>query len=196
MVSKIAYPLTKEDINKLGNTIVFLCERLAPVSKSKLLKLIYLFEENSVRTYGLSFFNLKFFVWKSGSINRDIFVELSSPSILENYIGYDSTKNIIVPLLHFSDDEFSDNEIYLLKLIVEKFKSYSSEQLDDLIFRKHSLWYQTAKKSGFLEYFENNSMNSTDVEIDFTQLIENDPMKLSLYLNQKDYLEYNRLLSI
>ena len=169
---------------------------MQPMTKTKLLKLVYLVEETSVRTYGLPFFNLPFSVWQFGPVNRDLFVELSSPIILADFISCDSKKDptLIVPRVQFSDDEFSDNEVELLAFIVEKFQDYNSQKLVELTHRKHSLWHQTAKEAGVLEYFEDNLMSTTDIEIDFSQLVENDKPKKSLYLSQKNYLENSRLL--
>lgn len=84
----MANPFSLSEIDKIGNAIVFLAERIKPLSKTKLLKLIYLIEEYSVRTYGLPFFNLDFTVWKLGPVSRDIFVDLSSdePILLSKYI--------------------------------------------------------------------------------------------------------------
>lgn len=72
----------------------------------------------------------------------------------------------------FSDDEFSDNELQILDIVVEKFGSMTAKQLVDYIHRKTSLWFQMAKEKGLLEYFEHGFTNSSDEKIDFTRLLD------------------------
>ena len=84
---------TKGQIDKLGNAIIFLCEKMGPLSKTKLLKLIYLVEESSVKKYGAPFFSLRFDVWKLGPVSRDLYTEITSePFLLEDYIKRDIKK--------------------------------------------------------------------------------------------------------
>jgi uncharacterized phage-associated protein len=195
------HPFTRAELDKLGNAIVFLAERIVPLSKTKLLKLIYLIEEYSVRTYGLPFFNLDFTVWKLGPVSRDIFVDLSSdePVLMWKYIlkSIDAEGSVFIrPKAPFSDDEFSDNEMKLLEHITETFKDYSASDLVQLTHRKHSLWYITASEYGVLEYLETGLMNSTEIAIDFSRLLDEMPVKKAIYDDQKDYLRKSQALKI
>ena len=100
---------TKDQLAKLGNAIIFLCDRIKPLSKTKLLKLIYLIEEASIKRHGVPFFNIRFDVWKLGPVSRDLFVEITSePDLLEDYIIKVSRDGgvFVKPKQKFSDDEF------------------------------------------------------------------------------------------
>jgi uncharacterized phage-associated protein len=79
---------TKNQIDKLGNALIYLCQKMRavgePVSKTHLLKLIFIIEEIAVKKYGIPFFDLRFDVWKLGPVSKDLFVELSEePELLE-----------------------------------------------------------------------------------------------------------------
>lgn len=193
-------PYTRTEIDKLGNAVVFLAERIKPLSKTKLLKLIYLIEEYSVRNYGLPFFNIDFTLWKLGPVARDIYVDLSSdePTLLNDFIKRTIQPEgiYITPAVAFSDDEFSDNEIELLSHIVATFKNYTATELIDLTHRKHSLWYTTAKENNVLEYLESGLMPTTDIEIDFSKLLEESPLKKAIFNDQKEYLKTSQSLKI
>ena len=193
-------PFSNSEIDKLGNAVVYLAERIKPLSKTKLLKLIYLIEEYAVRTYGLPFFNLDFSVWKLGPVSRDVFVDLSSdePVLLANYITRTITDGsvFITPKTAFSDDEFSDNEIELLEHIVETFQTTSAADLIQLTHRKHSLWYITAQENGVLEHLETGHLNSTEIPIDFSRLLESMPLKKEIYQDQLSYLRNTKSLKI
>jgi uncharacterized phage-associated protein len=195
------HPYTRSEIDKLGNAVVFLTEKINPLSKTKLLKLIYLIEEYSVRTYGLPFFNLDFTVWKLGPVSRDIFVDLSSdePILLSDYIKKSAATDgnvYITGKVKFSDDEFSDNEMDLIEHVVDTFKDYTAADLVELTHRKHSLWYLTASENGVLEYLEAGTLNSTEIEIDFSRLLDEMPLKKAIYEDQQTYLQNNQSLKV
>lgn len=79
---------TKDDIAKIGNTLVYFAERVPELSKTKLLKLVYLLEETTVRRCARPFLNLDFEVWKLGQVAKDLFVDLSSTEqyMLKDYV--------------------------------------------------------------------------------------------------------------
>jgi len=188
---------TKDQLAKLGNAIIFLAEKINPLSKTKLLKLVYLIEELSVRKYGAPFFNIRFDVWKLGPVSRDLFVEMTSePELLEAYIIKEERNGgvFVKPKQTFSDDEFSDTEINLLEEVVKTYGKYSAEQLIELTHRKHSPWYATAQKNGLLEYFENDLANTSDIEIDLSSLIEGDTEKVNLFNGHKEFLDHSKRL--
>lgn len=191
-------PYTREDIAKLGNAIIYLVERLGPVSKTKLLKLLYFVQETSVRKYGLRFFDMPFLVWHLGPVAEDVFVELSAetPVMLDEYVNRNTQdgKTFIAPRKAFSDDEFSDNEINLLQFVTDHYGQFSADELVALTHRKHSLWYKTAQQNGVLEYLENRMMTTTAFEIDFGQLVAEQPEQHWIYSNQQEYLEHSRML--
>ncbi|UTA66618.1 Panacea domain-containing protein [Emticicia sp. 21SJ11W-3] len=196
---KVVAPYTRADLDKIGNSMIYMAQRIQPLSRTKLLKLLYLLEESSVKKYGMPFLNLSFQVWKFGPVAKDIFIDLSSgsePTLFDSYI--DSTvvngTTTISARKGFVDDEFSDNEIELLDFITEKFKNVSAEELVKLTHREHGLWHKAAKDNGVLEYFENDSMNSTAIEIDFSQLLLSDQQKYTRYLEQTEFVEVSRSL--
>jgi uncharacterized phage-associated protein len=197
MTMNLFFTYTKEEVDKIGNAIIYLSHRVSPLSKTKLLKLIYLIEETSIKKYGLPVFNLRFLLWKFGPVSKDLFIELSSePVLLDEFIGREEKdgNTFIVPLKSFSDDEFSDNEMSVLDLVIDKFKGFSAEELVKFTHREHSLWHSTAKEEGVLELLENELINNTEIEIDFASLLKNDAHKKEMYLQHKEYLTLSRSL--
>jgi len=51
---------TKGEIAKIGNAIIYFAERIKPLPKTKLLKVLYFLEEASVKKWGSPFLGLKF----------------------------------------------------------------------------------------------------------------------------------------
>lgn len=166
---------SKSDIEKIGNTIVFFSERIPDLSKTKLLKLLFLLEETYVRNYNLPFLGLEFEVWQAGPVARDIFIELADePNLLNNFIATNKTSDatFVKALKPFNDDEFSDNELDTLDFVVETFGSLTATKLVEITHRKNSAWYQVAKEKGLLDAFNAGLANSSDEKIDFTSYLD------------------------
>ncbi|QEM12997.1 Panacea domain-containing protein [Mucilaginibacter rubeus] len=188
---------TLEQIDKLGNAIVFLCERMGELSKTKLLKLIYLIEETSVKKYGVPFFNIRFDAWHLGPVSRDLFVEITGETILlDRYIdkvNENGTINVVAKQA-FSDDEFSDNELKLMEQIATTFKYTAADELIRLTHREHSPWHQTAAENGLLEAFEKKLATSSNAEIDLSRILAGDDEKLKRYQGYKEFMAESRSL--
>ncbi|HVY73522.1 MAG TPA: Panacea domain-containing protein [Puia sp.] len=188
---------TKNQLDKIGNTLIYLCKHLESASKTHLLKLVFIIEEISIRKFGVPFFNIRFDVWKLGPVSRDLYIELTSePTLLSKYIrkenGADWQK--IIPNTEFSDEEFNDIEIKFLEEIVSRFKYCTAKELINYTHKKNSLWYNTAQKHGVLEALEAGEINSTDYEIDLSDAIQDDQNKLSLYNSYKEYAQHSKML--
>jgi len=192
---------TRNQVEKLGNALIFLCEKSLSVgetvSKTHLLKLVFIIEEISVKTYGLPFFNLRFDVWKLGPVSKDLFVELSEePVLLGDFIYREVRDNntFIYPKKAFSDDEFSDMEMGLLRKVSERFLYCTATELLNVTHRKDSPWYKTAAEHGVLELLETGQMTTTNIEIKLSDSIENDKKKLALYQDHKAFLSLSKSL--
>ena len=179
----------KEQVDKLGNAIRFLTEA-GPLSKTKLLKLIYLLEEISVKKHGIPFFNFRFDTWKFGPVIPDIFIEFStSPSILKGYIDRVSEHDNcnIKGIGEFSDDEFSQNDLNILSYVNEFYKDKDTTELINLTHRENSPWYIAATRNNVYELLNSELINKTDFPVDILSLVNHDPIKKSIYM---DYLEH------
>ncbi len=191
-MSTIAYiKFNQNQLEKIGNTVVYLSQNIPNLSKTKLLKLLYILDEISIKKSGLPFLNLKYKVWKFGPVSEELFIDLSSETkLLEDYIekNNDDGVNYIRPVVDFNDDEFSDNDIDLMDSIIEKFGNKSAKELIAYTHRVNSPWYNTAKDNDVLELLESETINNTEYLIDMSQLIAHDDRKSGIY---SDYIEIN-----
>lgn len=188
---------TPSQIDKLGNVLIYLCERIKPASKTHLLKLVFIIEEIAIKKFGIPFFDLRFDLWKLGPVSKDLFVELTDePNLLASYISKEEhdAKSVFVPKKEFSDDEFNDNEIALLTEIVDRFKYCTAKELINYTHRKNTPWYNTAQKHGLLELLESGKTNTTDIEINLSEIIESEKEKLALYNSHKEFLRQSQSL--
>ena len=164
--------LSKSDRAKLGNTVVYISNKVQHLHKTKLLKLLYLMEESMVKAYHVPFLAIPYETWKLGPVQKDVFVEISdgAKDLLAEYISVNSDEEIVARAA-FDDSEFSDAEIGMMNSVLKKYGKYSAEQLVDLLHQKDGLWYQTASEHGLIEAFNDNLENNSDVRLEFSNLL-------------------------
>jgi uncharacterized phage-associated protein len=185
------YLLTNEQMDKIGNAMIFLAERIPNLSKTKMLKLLYVLDELSISRSGIPFFNLQYKVWKLGPVAEGIFVELSDKLYrLDKYVatGIENGNIYINPKTDFCDDEFSDNDIELLEFTVKEFRDTTAKDMIAYTHRPTGLWYHTATANGLLQQLESGLISNTDIIIDMGQLVLHDERKRSIYTH---YIEEN-----
>jgi uncharacterized phage-associated protein len=164
-------PYSKEIIDKLGNSMVYMAQKVPDLSKTKLLKLIYLLEEFSVKRNKLPFFGIPFEVWQAGPVAKDVFVDLSDElDLFGKYIYTARDGNVIHVFAKssFNNDEFSDRDVEVMDYVIEKYGNKTATQLVELLHKKDSAWYKEAEESDLLEAFNRGMAKSSNKEIDFT----------------------------
>jgi uncharacterized phage-associated protein len=173
-----------EQIHKIGNAVVYLSQHIPQLSKTKLLKLLYILDEVSIKKSGLPLLNLKYKVWKFGPVSEELFIDLSSePTILKNYIKreHNNEHGVIVPVAEFDDAEFSDNDMEILDIVIKQFGNKTSKELVAYTHRKNAPWYITAQKHSVLELLENETINNTEYLVDLSILVAHDDRKKQVF---------------
>lgn len=184
--------LSKDEIEKLGQAIIYIAKNTPNLSKTKILKLIYLMDEISIKKYGIPIFNINYKVWQAGPVNVELFSTLSDGEgiLIEKYFEVSNDLNgYIKPKVEFSDDEFTENEMGILNLVIESFGAKTAFELVDICHKRDSLWYKISFENGLLEAFENKQITSTDYTIDFSEYLGD----VSLQNRYKDYTEFVQL---
>lgn len=185
-----------EQLERLGNTVLFLVEKIQPLYKTKLLKLIYLLDELSTFRNGVPFLGLEYKVWQAGPVNSDLYEELNQPYLLDKFIRLEMDDKGVKVLANkkFDDDEFSEMDINLLKEIVTRYKSTSAEKLVEITHRKSAPWYIIAEENNLLESFQDKKKNTTDIPIDLTLLIKDDPQKMAMFHENIEMQKFSKFL--
>lgn len=185
--------LTLADRSKIGNAVVYIAQRVPNLSKTKLLKLLYLMEEYSVKRYQTPFLGLPFEAWQAGPVAKDIFIDLSeTPVILDGYVEkeVEDGKTYIKAATTFSDDEFSDNDITVMDDTLRRYGNMTAKQLVELTHQKDGLWYATAQRNNLLEDFEQKVTNNSDCQIDLGECLSG--CGREFYNEQLDFLKMAR----
>jgi len=141
----IANELTRDQLEKVGNAIIYLAERIKPLYKTKVLKLLYLLDEASVKETGIPMFALEYRAWRMGPVSKEIYVDIDDgPHLLKEYIHVvrDEHGDRVEPARPFDDGEFSDRDMKLLERIAASFGRHNARDLVDITHDQASLWYQ------------------------------------------------------
>lgn len=165
---------SEDSKQKLGNAIVYIASHTQQLSKTKLLKLLYLMEEYMVRRYHRPFLGIPYEVWQAGPVAKDVFVDLSGkPYLLKDFIKTEQIEGhvYVLPIAAFSDDEFSECELEMMDEVLKKYGGKTAKQLVDETHKAGSLWYETAKVHDLLDAFARKECNSSDYRIDFSQVL-------------------------
>ena len=184
---------SKETIEKLGNSMIYMSMKVPELSKTKLLKLIYLLEETSVKKNNLPFFGIPFEVWQAGPVAKDIFIDLdSTPSLFAKFItlSKNNDSTYISAKSTFNDDEFSDYDLEVMNYVIEKYGNKTAKQLVQLLHKEDSAWYKEAKENGLIDAFKNKITNSSNKEIDFTYYLSGCGIE-----RYRDCIEYKKSVS-
>ena len=192
---------TTDEINKIGNTIVYLAQNIPNLSKTKLLKLLYLLDEISVKEFAVPFLNLEYYVWQAGPVATEIFGEISQElenSVLDQFLRLRFQEInqryavFIEAKKNFDDGEFSDNDVNLLEIFCQKFRNTTAEQLVEITHRKNTLWYQTALKYNLLCDFEAKRKTTSNYKIDLSQLLDDAPERKAFYQEQLNFIDFSK----
>lgn len=173
--------LTYQQIEKIGNTLVYLAKNVGELSKTKVLKLLFLIEESSIKKFGVPFFGVPFELWKYGPVIKDVMVDLSQPKpeLFGKYVQKDPADDkMFVAVADFNDDEFSDNDIYVIEKIRDFARHKIAKDLVDFTHKENSLWRKSAIKYNVLDELEKGTLSTTNYTIDFSMLFdEGEPMQ-------------------
>lgn len=162
---------SEDSRQKLGNTLVYLAERTPQLSKTKLLKLLFLMEEYMVKRYHVPFLAIPFEVWQAGPVAKDVYIDLSEGAVfLKDFIKTEVKENAtyIKVVKAFCDDEFSDCEIEMMDEIIRMHGNKTAKQLVEEMHKEGTLWYNVAKEHHLLEDFANGLANNSPYLIDFS----------------------------
>ena len=159
-----------ENISRIGNAAIYIAQHSTNLSKTKLLKLLYLMEERSALRYHQPFLGLPYEVWHAGPVAKDVYIDISDGGImLSPYIKVvnDKDAQYIIPAKEFDDEDFSENELRLMDEVLAEYGDKAAKELVRITHTKGSLWYNVAKQHGLLEAFEKHESNNSNYVINF-----------------------------
>jgi uncharacterized phage-associated protein len=170
----------------IGNLVIYIANKCKPLYQTKLLKLLYLIDEEAVREKGTPITWLEYNVWKFGPVSKDIyFSKIENANSFDSYFTYvQSNKSFrIVPKKQFSVLEFSSKDIEIIDKVLDLHGKKSADQLIALTHGKDTLW----RKKVIEKNIRFSEANTTSIEtVDFLDIIKDDTLKKMSYFIAKE----------
>ena len=166
---------TKAQINKIGNLLVYITSKLGSTPKMKLLKLVYVIEEEYVKKAGVKLTELSFTHLPMGPVSTFIDNQIKKkrdPLMQFISVRQQDSSTIIDPVVSFNDDEFSEFDLKIIDDVIKRFGSATGGQLSEYTHREGSLW----KKIN--DQYEGSPPAQT--HIDFEQLLDDESIDSGL----------------
>lgn len=186
-----------EKANKalVGNLILYLAEKCAPLGHTKLLKLLYLIDQESTIKRGYPITWLSYKVWSLGPVSEEVYFSKNNGcNKFSKYVKFATDNDrscVIKPKSKFDDSEFSDSDMDIIDNVIVVYGDKTSRQLIGVTHSVNGLWNKALKENE-LKFTEDNK--TSDVEIDFGELIKDDKLKKSLFLSDKENMELHSVI--
>src|SRR5665647_534738 len=128
-------------VNKdlIGNLIIYIAdyckEYSTPLYHTKLLKLLYFVDEESVRQTGTPITWLDYEVWQKGPVSSEVyFSKLPGTNMFDKYVDFleRSKKYLVVKKKSFDDNNFSEMDLDIINKVLAEYGSKNSEELIDI----------------------------------------------------------------
>lgn len=140
---------SQAQIDKIGNLLVYITSKLGPTPKTKLLKLIYIIEEEAVKQSGVAFTDLSYTYMPLGPVSTFVNKQIDKErDPIAKYVAIEQTGTIklIKPIAKFNDDEFSAFDLEIIDEVLSKFGNCTAAKLIDYTHRSGSLWREIHDK--------------------------------------------------
>ncbi|GHT50651.1 hypothetical protein AGMMS49982_06360 [Bacteroidia bacterium] len=180
----------KVNKNLIGNLAILLAERCKPLSHTKLLKLLYLIDEEAVNRTGSPVTWLSYNVWQYGPVSEDIyFSKMEGYNKLSEFVRFDTLPDNtveIMPIAKFSNGEFCEIDLEIIDDIIGKYGNMTAKQLVEITHAKGSLWERT-KTAHDIQFTDSNK--TSDITLDFAKLVGDDGFRKSVYYATVENIE-------
>lgn len=181
---------SKSQIDRIGNMLVYVTSKLGSLPKTKLLKLIYILEEQSVLKTGEPFTDLKYQYWTQRPVATFINTQITkerNPITDFVFIEKQHQTTKIKAKINFNDSEFSPFDIELMDLVIQKFGSKSTQELIDYTHKEGGLWANKNNEHAGQPKKEHTELNLMQILDNFDH---NSDLKISAHQSAyfKDYL--------
>jgi uncharacterized phage-associated protein len=181
--------------NLIGNLMVLLATNCKPLYHTKLLKLLYLIDEEATKKTGVPITWLSYNVWQLGPVSEDVyFSKIEGFNKFNEFVVFECIANekyIVKPVSKFDDSEFSELDLQIINEVIKKYGSLTAKQLVDILHSDDSLWAKTKKNTG-IQFSEQNRTSS--VTLNFANFLENDGFKRTIYYNTLENVELQSTL--
>ncbi len=172
----------KANRNLIGNLMIYITQQCGNVYLTKMLKLLYLIDEEAVRRIGRPITWLEYEVWEHGPVAPAVwFSKDDCYNRFYDYVKFQATSSNtykIQAIDQFDDSDFSQIDLDIIDDVLSKYGKLSAKQLVQITHAPDSLWRKVVSEKGIV--FNENCHSSSET-IPFINLIKDDGYMLTSY---------------
>lgn len=181
---------------KVGALLAYLCVRIPDMQLRKLLKILYLIDEESVRLRAIPVTWLEYHAWEKGPVAHEVY-DVKNGAFAD-YIHCEKKEdgkwhvNALVQHAFQLEKEMQKTSLWekeLVERIIEKCKDKSADELTDETHTQDSLWSQTVAENGI----DFSKGSKTNFVVDLNRI--NDEDGAAIYSDAKDCLQMQAFLN-
>ncbi len=180
--------------DKIGELLVYLVTKIPNINLRKLLKLVYLIDETSVKRKVLPITWLEYVAWAKGPVSVELYdIKDFSKNIFSDYVYSERSKDdqvIIKTQRNKADlDSFSAIDMNIIDEVLKEYTRYTEEQLSELTHTHDRIWNEVVSKNN-ISFIDNSK---SDFVVDFRMMLSDEDVsyyndaeenvKLCAYLN-------------
>ena len=189
MENSIAIQANKE---KIGTLLAYIGEKIPNLKLRKLIKLVFLIDERSVKEKGYPLTWLDYYAWKKGPVAREIFDIKNDGGLFSQFIDVNKNDNdgkyIITPNSLFDIEKglmkFSQNQIDLVDSVLRENGEADADSLTEMTHKEDGLWALTVKENNLS--FEDNQQS--EIKVNLISLIDKESEVYQDYIEAFDNL--------
>ena len=178
--------MQQTQITRLGNLIGLIADRYGTVSMTKLLKLLFIIDRESIKKTGIELTSSVYKVWEKGPVNAFGYIEIRRHGGGEftEYINVNEVQSNfqITSTGNFNINIFSRNELNLVEHLIKEYHACSAEDMINELHEEGTLWHNAVVENNLKDHF-NSGTSVSDVELDFKEIIKED--QFMLFLNNQ-----------
>ena len=178
--------MQQTQITRLGNLIGLIADRYGTVSMTKLLKLLFIIDRESIKKTGIELTSSVYKVWEKGPVNDFAYNEIRRHGGGEftEYINVNEVQSNfqITSTGNFNINIFSRNELNLVEHLIKEYHACSAEDMINELHEEGTLWHNAVVENNLKDHF-NSGTSVSDVELDFKEIIKED--QFMLFLNNQ-----------
>lgn len=180
------------NMERNGALLAYIAEKIPGIHLRKLLKVVYLIDEEFMekRGFPLTWFN--YLAWEKGPVAPEVYaVKEGAFSEYVKCLKNKENKNIVMPVLQHDYligkqmESYSLYEKEIIDSVIEAYGGKTADELSDITHQENSLWTRIVdeQKVVFVE-------GKSNVEIPLTRLNEGNEEKVAIYEDALDYMQF------
>lgn len=181
----------------MNDRLKYLIEYIASIERgislTKLLKYLFVIDATAVTQLGYDITESNYRAWKMGPVNfraYDIIRNQRNVGFKNLEITYDGNRYYLSlnspEIKEEVINQFSKAEIRIIDSVLKEYASCSAEDMINELHEPGSLWHNTVVANNLLNDFETNKLSTSDIILNFEELLLNDSKKLEQYREIKE----------